>query len=173
MNTSEPDTRRAARTGAWTASTAENEWVAFPGGELEGRQLEVRGWSCRHRATPHPRTLCFQCFREALVSERRLMAAAQLETASEARFQHTLPFEPVDTRRLERLRAERSHERLVNGTDRFITRRHRAQIAARHALQMFIAASVNEAGKKPMADVATRAAELQLPEAWLPFVVSR
>jgi hypothetical protein len=55
------------------------------------------------------------------------------------------------------------------GAGRYVDKRRQAQIAARHALQQ-IAAGVQTRGA---AMAAIHAAELQLPEAWIPFVVSR
>ena len=55
------------------------------------------------------------------------------------------------------------------GSARFDLKRRQAQIAARHALQQ-IAAGVQARGATL---AAIHAAELQLPEAWIPFVVSR
>ena len=97
-----------------------------------------------------------------------MRAARNLHTASEARFQTTLPFEPVNRPRLDRLRAERSAARaeLKTGSGRFVDKRRQAQIAARHALDR-IAAGLQSRG------VVISAAELQLPEAWIPFLVSR
>jgi len=63
------------------------------------------------------------------------------------------------------------------GTARFIDKRRRAQIAARHVLDR-LAAGLGSHRASPsdreraLAD-AVHAAELQLPDAWLPFVVSR
>jgi hypothetical protein len=108
-----------------------------------------------------------------------LRAARDLCTASEARFQETLPFEPVNRARLERLRTERSAERagLKIGTARFVDKRRQAQIAARHALDRIAAGlksqGIAEPARHPAVAEAIHAAELQLPAAWLPFVVSR
>ena len=98
--------------------------------------------ACRDRAN-HTGTLCFQCYRAGLDRERALKAAAELNTASEARFQSALPFEPVNRPRLERLRAERAATRaaMQAGSGRFLDRQRRAQIAARHALQQIAAAA--------------------------------
>jgi hypothetical protein len=76
---------------------------------------------------------------------------------------------------------------MQTGVHRFVDKRRQAQIAARHALSE-IAARLHARGAAPslrgpldpldpvdndaLAD-AVHAAELQLPEAWLPFVVSR
>jgi hypothetical protein len=76
-----------------------------------------------------------------------------------------MPFEPVDGARLARLKAERvSARQLGIGPAGFADRRRRAQIAARHALQR-LGTGLESRG--------LHAAELQLPEAWLPFVGSR
>lgn len=148
------------------------EWITFPGGELDGARLKTLCKACRERC-PRPDArgpLCFQCYRMELDRERSLKAA-QLDTASDERFQAALPLEPVNRPRLEMLRAERSAARaaMKNGADRYVDRRRQAQIAARHALQE-IAAGL-EAHRVPLS--AIHAAELQLPEAWLPFVISR
>ena len=133
----------------------------------------VRCAACRARGgAPESRApLCFQCYRAELDRERALKAAGQLDTASDERFQSTLPFEPIDMPRLQMLRLERAAERaaLQMGAGRYVDKRRQAQIAARHALQQ-IAAGVQARGATL---AAIHAAELQLPEAWIPFVVSR
>jgi hypothetical protein len=140
------------------------------------------------------RPLCFQCYRADLERERALKAAGELDTSTDARFQSQLPFEPVDRARLEMLKAERSGARAstVQGIGQHADKRRRAQIAARHAL-LQIAAGLPARGSSALDDLngggkarhlapaiqaevmaaAAHAAELQLPEAWLPFVVSR
>ena len=165
----------------------EKEWVTFPGGELEGQRPKVMCPTCRERlrvaartgrnsqspaSGPNPNPICFECYRVDQARERALRAARNLNTASEARFQTTLPFEPVNRARLERLRADRSTARagLKIGTARFVDRRRQAQIAARHALDR-VAAGLHSRGIREAE--AIHAAELQLPAAWLPFVVSR
>ncbi|MQA28236.1 MAG: hypothetical protein GEU82_00145 [Luteitalea sp.] len=211
--------------------TEDSEWLAFPGGELEGRQVRIQCAPCRERlrgaasarqsggkgpveaegadANPSRQSrpaLCFACYRWELVRDRALRAAGDLDTATEARFQSILPLEAVDRGRLTRLRAERSVARAADrsGAARHVDRRRHAQIAARHALQQ-IGARLrmrNEPGSIDPVDVsaanrliggaqnlfasaaavtadasaewsAIHAAELQLPEAWIPFVVSR
>ena len=185
--------------------SVEGEWVSFPGGELEGPRPKGMCPACRLRAfhasasqgrerlrtavresrvpspdsrapSPElPAPICFECYRVDQARERALRAARNLNTASEARFQDTLPFEPVNRARLERLRAERALSR--TGSARFADRRRHAQIAARHALDR-IAAGLRSRGLSEVeghpaiADI-FHAAELQLPEAWIPFVVSR
>jgi len=141
-------------------NTTDNVWVAFPGGELEGRRPRRMCPACRERAD-HRGTLCFQCYRAELGRERALQAARELDTASEARFQSVLPLEPVDVRRLERLRTDRAASRAAfsSGPGSFADRQRRAQMAARRATQ--------QGG-----DVALQAAELQLPASWWPFVMS-
>jgi hypothetical protein len=173
----------------------EDEWGAFSGGELEGRRPKAMCLACReafrHRATllgsptrgpgrPAPRTsLCFECYRADLARERALKAARDLDTASEPRFQSSLPFDPVNRLRLERLRAERAAARAAMhaGVGRFVDKRRHAQIAARHALQRIAAGLQSRGAAKQEIDQrmasAIHAAELQLPDAWLPFVVSR
>jgi hypothetical protein len=119
----------------------------------------------RRAAGAQPRAFCFTCHREEGLRRRALQAAAELDTASEARFQWGLPFEPVNRPRLARLKAERLHSRQVRvEMSQFENRRRHAQIAARHALQR-LGAGLESRG--------LHAAELQLPEAWLPFVGSR
>src|SRR6185436_10531402 len=105
---------------------------------------------------------------------RSVRAAGDLDTASEARFQSALPFEPVNRAKLEMLKVERIGARTAarSGIGQFAERRRRAQIAARHALQR-IAAGLRE-HHVPRAEAirvmssAAHAAELQLPETWLP-----
>ena len=183
--------------GAEAPEATEPEWVTFPGGELEAPRPKVMCPTCRLRAfrasasqgrgrleaseragaqppvpTPEPPApTCFQCYRVDQARERAMRTARNLHTASESRFQTTLPFEPVNRPRLDRLRAERSAARaeLKTGSGRFVDKRRQAQIAARHALDR-IAAGLQSRGVS--AD-AIHAAELQLPEAWIPFVVSR
>src|SRR5262245_34925009 len=165
-----------------------NEWVSFPGGELEGRRPRVRCAACRARRRADA-TLCFQCYRATLDCDRALRAAGRVSTASEARFQEQLPFEPIDETRLALLKADREAERtadrsthragtratLLHGTDRFADRRRRAQIAARHALQSIVAARPAHASAAYDRTIAAalHAAELQLPDSWMPFVVAR
>jgi len=102
-----------------------------------------------------------------------------LDTASEARFQSALPFEPVNQARLARLRQERIAARVTAqaGVGRYVDKRRQAQVAARHALErIVIGLRERNAGaveRERVLASATHAAELQLPEAWLPFVVSR
>lgn len=169
--------------------------MAFPGGELEGERPKTLCPGCREAAerlagiscfSPDDsspplrrRTLCFQCYRAGLERERALRAAADLDTASAERYQSALPFEPVNRSRLEMLKVERAAVRVesLQTTDRFADRRRRSQIAARHALQRIVAgrlsyrATADDRAREIAA--AIHAAELQLPESWLPFVVSR
>ena len=174
--------------------TTERDWVEFPGGELEGQRPRALCPACREqlqagwrfvRAHRHGKReptrapICFQCYRAELERQRALKAAGELNTASEARFQSGLPFEPVNQPRLESLRADRAVARaaMQSGPDRFVARRHQAQIAARHALQQVVAGLSGSDASRAERDrallAATHAAELQLPEAWLPFVVAR
>lgn len=127
----------------------ERQWVPFPGGELEGTPPRALCAECRLRLQrqaqgeklPSPRALCFQCYRADLERTRAIGRAAELDTASEARFQGALPLEPVNRARLARLRHERTAARAASraGTGRFVERRVRAQIEARHALARLIA----------------------------------
>jgi hypothetical protein len=166
----------------------ENEWVTFPGGELEGKRPRRLCPVCRDRlqrtvAEPMSvaprRPLCFQCYRVELDREKALKAAGELDTATTARFQVTLPFEPVNQPRLTVLKAAREAERAVatEGTGRFVDRRRQAQIAARHALQIIADGlkhrQIETAARERVFSAALHAAELQLPESWLPFVVAR
>jgi hypothetical protein len=168
--------------------TADNEWITFPGGELEGKRPHALCPACRGRlqeaaragAAPATRPpLCFKCYRADLDRDRALVAAGQLDTASDARFQDLLPLEPVNKPRLATLKAARITARLVerSGAGRFEDRVRQAQIAARHALQAIGAGlrrhDVPAAVRGPVICAAIHAAELQLPESWLPFVVSR
>ena len=154
--------------------------------------------ACREKLTQAPidalraramaRALCFQCYRAGLERDRAFLAAGQIDTASDARFQDALPFEPVHRPRLDMLKMERAaaRARMRVGAGQFVDKRRQAQIAARHALQQ-IAAGLqqrreggNTFGNFGKFDnftgaeaSAIHAAELQLPEAWLPFVVAR
>jgi len=168
------------------------EWVGFPGGELEGkrpkalcpacREALARAAQARTRRGPVPRaarTLCFQCYRAELDRQRAMAAAANVDTGSETRFQDQLPFEPVHHPRLDALKAVRAGARAAarSGVGRFVDKRRQAQIAARHSLQRLAEGlktrSVAPASAARVMDAAIHAAELQLPDAWLPFVVSR
>jgi hypothetical protein len=155
----------------------EAPWMAFPGGELEGRPPRVMCRACRDRAHSNA-TLCFQCYRAGLDRERALKNAAELDTASDARFQTLLPFEPVNRPRLERLRVERSAARnaeLQSRQGALQIRIRRAQIAAREVFQRVVSATHGKSAIDASRAIATvtHAAEAQLPEAWLPFVVAR
>ncbi len=167
------------------------DWTPFPGGELEGARTRARCPACRARTGRDTAAaggagkpaLCFQCYRADIDKNRKLKAAAELDTASDARFQCTLPFEPVNASRLARLKVEREEARTKArvGVGSYIEKRHRAQIDARHALARLLhglkqreLVGVGQAkNRRVAADMAIRAAELQLPESWLPFVVSR
>src|SRR5262245_53621762 len=93
-----------------TAAIANQDWLAFPGGELEGRR--PRTLCARCRANLAKRAVCFECFRADQRRERALVAARDFDSASEARFQAALPFEPVNRARLAQLKAERSKARV-------------------------------------------------------------
>jgi hypothetical protein len=151
-----------------------DDWLSFPGGELEGKRPKAVCPACRatmERGGVPPRTLCFQCYRLELDRERALRAAATVDTASDARFQSQLPFEQVNRARLATLKAARAAARVAagDGPGATVERRRQAQIAARHALQ-HIADGVK--ARRRM-DAVEHAVELQLPDAWLPFVLSR
>ena len=90
-----------------------------------------------------------------------------------------MPFEPVNRARLDTLKAARIEARAIasQGIGQYADRRRHAQIEARHALQA-IAAGLKARQLTPLAQTqamapAIHAAELQLPDAWLPYVVSR
>src|SRR6266508_1415378 len=92
----------------------QNEWVSFPGGELEGKRPKVLCAACRDALNREARSsrssspsrpasappdatelrrgrpLCFQCYRADLDRQRAIAAAAQLDTGSETRFQYQL-----------------------------------------------------------------------------------
>lgn len=172
--------------------TIAEEWVTFPGGELEGTRPRALCTTCREalkreaaglsgptRPTSPTRPLCFQCYRMDLDRACALRAAGELDTASDARFQSQLPFEPVNRTRLDTLKAARADARATasQGIGQYADKRRHAQIEARHALQA-IAAGLNarqlpSAVEAQVITSAIHAAELQLPDAWLPYVVSR
>jgi hypothetical protein len=216
-----------ARPSSDTLQTADADWMMFPGGELEGKRPRALCPACRAKLSreqlsheplnsgaapavrPAPKPICFQCYRAELERDRALKAAGQLETASDARFQCTLPFDPVNTGRLAALKAERAAARqaidgraaidgrtMVSRTGMSQTmkpdisqaikqctdRRRQAQIAARHALRMLAdglrtrqtSASTRAQSQRAVDRAmvaAIHAADLQLPESWLPFVV--
>lgn len=158
--------------------------MSFPGGELEGPRPKVLCPTCRERlkhlgSNPSNPPLCFACYRASVDRDRALRAAGALDTASEARFQSALPFEPVNRSRLEGLRVERAAARVAEraGAGRYIDKRRRAQIAARHALERVViglrGCGATKAEQDREVSNVIHAAELQLPEAWLPFVASR
>jgi hypothetical protein len=180
-----------------TTQTVAHEWVSFPGGELEGQRPRVLCPACREalkaaavlgvvRRGKRPRAggkLCFQCYRANLDRERALRQAGLIDTASAARFQEQLPFEPINEGRLAMMKQERAQTRglLQPRVVRFADRRRQAQIAARHALQSIVAVRPSPLTRHSSAltaydrtiAAALHAAELQLPESWLPFVVAR
>lgn len=152
-----------------------DDWMPLPGGELEAPRPKALCHSCRAGG---PRALCLTCFRAARERDRRLTAARTLHTATEARFQTTLPFEPVNRARLNQLRAARQAARAASagGVGRYADRRRRAQIEARHALQRLAEGlrtrGIAVPGSHPRMTEALQAAERQLPESWLPFVTA-
>ena len=168
-----------------------DEWVTFPGGELEGKRPKTLCGACREAlkretatygpsgAARRSRLLCFDCYRADLARACALKEAGELDTASDARFQTQLPFEPVNQARLDTLKAARAEARAQasRGIGQYADKRRHAQIQARHALET-IAAGLKARQLAPAAQAqvlaaAAHAAELQLPEAWLPYVVSR
>lgn len=151
---------------------------------MEGKRPEVLCAACRDPTSPTSptwpiRPLCFQCYRADLTRTRALKEAGELDTASHARFQTQLPFEPVNRARLDRLQAARAESRATasQGIGQYADTRRHAQIRARHALQS-IGAGLKARHLAPAVQAramasAIHAAELQLPDAWLPYVVSR
>jgi len=167
---------------------ADQEWVSFPGGELEGTRPKTLCPACREAlkraasvagASSRSGLLCFECYRADLDRDRALRAAGELDTASDARFQGQLPFEPVNRARLRMLKVARSEARAAasHGIGQYVDKRRHAQIDARRALQRVAAAlearALTPAARDQTMASAIHAAELQLPEAWLPFVVAR
>jgi hypothetical protein len=169
------------------AQVVDDEWIRFSGGELEGKRPKAMCPACRDQlkraAAAQPaarlRALCFQCYRAQLDAERAMKAAGELDTASSARFQFGLPFEPVNKPRLAMLKAERATARATSqaGVGVYVDKRRRAQIAARHALDAMAAGlrarQLTPRERERLMAGAIHAAELQLPESWLPFVVAR
>jgi hypothetical protein len=151
-----------------TSEVATGEWVALPGGELEGKRPTRLCGPCQMRKAigAERKAVCFECYKAEARRQQAFQNAASLETHSDARLQFGLPFEAVDRPRLERLKAARAESRrqLRAGTGQYVDRRRQAQIAARRALQQ-LGTGLQSYG--------WRAAELQLPDAWLPFVSAR
>jgi hypothetical protein len=170
-----------------TSQVVEREWVSFPGGELQAPRPTVLCAACRAKVQasavkpvkPSNQPLCFACYRASMERERALKAAGELNTASEARFQSALPFEPVNRSRLARLQSERAVSRVAarSGVGQYVDKRRQAQIAARSVLERIVIGlrerNATSAERDRVLTTATHAAELQLPEAWLPFVMSR
>ena len=169
------------------AETTTDEWVTFPGGELEGKRPKALCTACREAlkaAALRPagpigprRTLCFQCYRAELERDRAIRAAGEVNTGTERRLQFQLPLEPVDRPRLGMLKAERTIARTITAPS--IVARRRAQIEARHTLQQVVKGlrarglAADPVSRERAIFQAVHAAELQLPESWLPFVMSR
>jgi hypothetical protein len=170
-----------------TSQVVEREWVSFPGGELQAPRPTVLCPACCAKvqasavkpANLSNQPLCFACYRASIERERALKAAGELNTASQARFQSTLPFEPVNRSRLARLQSERAASRITarSGVGQYVDKRRQAQIAARRVLERIVIGlrerNASSAERHRVLTTATHAAELQLPEAWLPFVMSR
>lgn len=166
-----------------------DEWVSFPGGELEGKRPKALCAKClaaqraaqpspSHSALSHsgPRTalLCFCCYRAELDRQTAIAAAGQLDTASDVRFQIQLPFEPVNRPRLDRLKADRAGARRANAATvagPFADKRRHAQMTARRTLEQ-IAVGLSARRLANAESAVFHDAELQLPEAWIPFVMS-
>jgi hypothetical protein len=165
----------------------DKEWLSLPGGELQAPRPSVLCPACRAKlqaspsnaSNPSNRPACFACYRATVERERALKAAGELNTASVERFQSALPLEPVNQSRLAQLRTDREASRVTSrqGIGHYVDKRRQAQIAARHALEQIVIGLrdrnlTNEERDRVLSN-ATHAAELQLPEAWLPFVVAR
>jgi hypothetical protein len=160
--------------------TDDDDWLAFHGGELEGRRPTTRCPACRQFRAERTgrRPLCFHCYRADFERTRALRAAGELQTGSEGRFQFLLPFEPVNRPRLIVLKTQRATARasMRAGSGRFAGRVHLAQIAARRALQVGTASRARptlEPDRNRPWQAAVHADDLRLPESWLPFVVAR
>ena len=160
----------------------EHEWMPLPGGELEAPRPKTLCPACRARLRagirPAARTLCFNCYRADLDRSHRLRQAGELDTATAARFQFALPFEPVNRARLQALRAERIESvRARRAAEPAAARRRSAQLDARRALQRIVEGlTVRRLSPGQHALViadAAHAAELQLPDSWIPFVLAR
>ena len=174
---------------AHPASVPDTDWTPFPGGELEGAADTALCPACRlaarDQATGEARcpALCFQCFRLGVERNRKLREAGDLNTASEARFQTSLPFEPVNHARLTRLKAERQQARTMarEGVGVYIEKRRRAQVEARHALvtifqglkQRRLTSASEWVTTRSTCPVPPNASDLQLPASWLPFVAAQ
>lgn len=127
--------------------SSDRDWLPLPGGELEAPRPSALCAGCRDvrrrlaeaGGTPaaHSKALCLNCYRSGRDRDRKLAAARDLNTASEARFQVSLPFEPVNRARLNQLRAARQEAREADrrGPGMYVDKRRKAQIEARHALQ--------------------------------------
>jgi hypothetical protein len=168
----------------------DKEWLSLPGDELQAPRPSVLCPACRARlqanlsnasnlSNPENRPACFACYRATIERERALKAAGELNTASVERFQWALPLEPVNQSRLARLQSDRETSRLASrkGIGHYVDKRRHAQIAARHALERIVIGlhdrNLTTEERDRVLSNATHAAELQLPAAWLPFVVSR
>src|SRR5215471_17386933 len=103
------------------SAVADQDWISFPGGELEGRRPKTLCGRCRaalsakvqgraeSSATPF---VCFDCYKADQERERRLKAATEFVADSDEHFQSVLPLEPVNQARLARLRVERTQARV-------------------------------------------------------------
>src|SRR5215831_7089076 len=90
-------------------TVADQDWTAFPGGELEGRRPKTLCPRCRaalnarsqgHSETSSTRFVCFDCYKADQERERRLSAAAAFVADSDEHFQSVLPLEPINQTRL-------------------------------------------------------------------------
>ena len=98
-----------------SAQVVTEEWVTFPGGELEGKRPKALCAACREALKREAATADVvrsvgrrgrvRCASTATAptwrATRALKAAGELDTASDARFQTQLPFEPVNQPRLD------------------------------------------------------------------------
>ena len=169
-----------------TRQTIQEEWVTFPGGELEGKrpkalcQRAARPKSgSRHRAyhgAPGTSSVVLPVL-PGRVGAIEPCSCWSARHSIRGTLQVQLPFEPVNEPRLAKLKwiapsaQLRSSESAASSTSGV---RHKSPHATRSQM---IAAGLRTrqlAGDNVRAmDMAIHAAELQLPESWLPFVVSR
>lgn len=176
-----------------TAQVLDAEWLPLAGGELEAPRPKTMCSACRARlqqrangrVQPEPASarrrqaavpLCFACHRADLERERKLEAAAQIDTASTDRFQFVLPLPPVNQARLARLKVERRHARVEQArVSPYVDRRRRAQLTAQHVLQR-LAQGLRTRGVQVPAErvsIAAGSRRVVLPDSWLPFAASR
>lgn len=114
----------------------DTDWIAFPGGELEGPRPNVLCAKCLTRGETERRTLCFACYRAHFERQRaietvlsRVVAPADDPTAGE--LPPRAARSPAVVRQFRPTRATGCEDPRYAA---FAHRRRRAQIAARHAL---------------------------------------